>query len=412
MPVQDQRGAHVPMSGRQGCRSRQPCEAAPVGFGHFLRRTWSEYWLRGLRLAWRARWPFWVPMLLWGLNATVWLMERRRYFSVTGAELQEFFPAAFPADLGRALPRAARATVPYLTAFPSPLQMGGYAAMLVLFAFSIGLSLRILRSRSFLVAKRLVLPAAVSGAVALAYVIGGSDWPAQFEPWYRAISTRGMGAFLRDQLAVPTVMAVRFPVMLSALAGWLGSLFWLAARGGPVRLSAASDRAADRFWLLVGYFAAVLIPPAVVTYFAGLTGLGVKGLFSEPFSCRPVYFAIFAAARAWGYVGLIGGLPIPFLVISGEVVLRSSLNHVLGLYRRFWKRLLVLWAIVIVPILVLFFGLSLVALWWQGRHFWVCLFFWGASFLRLGLSIGGVMGLFLLIEESRQEEGKARADAK
>ena len=403
------------MSGRQGCRSGQRCEPAPVGFGHFLRRTWSEYWLRGLRLAWRARWPFWVPMLLWGLNATVSLIKRRRYFSVTGAELQELFPAIFAAGLGRAVSRAARATVPYLTAFPSPLQMGGYAAMLVLFAFSIGLSLRILRSRSFLVAKRLVLPAAVSGAVALAYVIGGRYWPAQFEPWYRAIPTRGMRAFLRDQLAAPTVIAVRFPVMLSALAGWLGSLFWLAARGRPVRLSAALNRAADRFWLLVGYFVAVLIPPAVVTYFAGLTGLGVKDLFSEPFlllSCRPVSFAIFAAARAWKYVGLIGGLPIPFLVISGDVVSWSGLNHVLGLYHRFWKRLLVLWAIVIVPILVLFFGLSLVELWWQGRRFWVFLLFWGASFLQVGLSIGGVMGLFLLIEQSRQEEGKARTDAK
>lgn len=284
--------------------------------------------------------------------------------------------------------------------------------MLVLFAFSIGLSLRILRSRSFLVAKRLVLPAAVSGAVALAYVIGGPYWPAQFEPWYRAIPTRGIEAFLRDQLAASTVMAVRFPLFFGALAGWLGSLFWLAARGRPVRLSTALNRAADCLWLLVGYFAAVLIPPALVSYRAGLTGFLVQDLAREPFSANLAFLATFVGTRVWKYVGLIGGLPIPFLVISGEVVSWSGLNHVLGLYHRFWKRLLVLWAIVIVPILALSFGLRLVELWWQGRHFWVYLLFWGASFLQLGLSIGGVMGLFLLIEESRQEEGKARADAK
>jgi len=178
-----------------------------------------------------------------------------------------------------------------------------------------------------------------------------------------------------------------------------------AARGDKPKPLRALSRSADCYWPLLLYFLASTTLERVGTFLSGwfqawitLSVVTSAELMSY-YRLRTVGVVLQClTAPCYLLVNFIG-IPFPFLAISSNQGMWSTLKELFYLYRHRWKCMVVLWLTTVAPMAVTFAG-AMLGLFFGDYTTLLRTSAVSAVLVRL-LSIGGVMGMFLLIEEWR-----------
>lgn len=363
-------------------------------------------WWRGLKVAWRARWPFWVPVGL-ALYDLVWFL---RTFGQTPLHERVGVPSMPPWDPSEPLAFVLARQALNCTWFEGALHIDGYPGFLLSLIFTASLWLLLLK-RNRPQSKRLAFTVAIiSGAVVLQYVVPRAlaTWSALF--WEQVLKTRA-GTIDREVFFASLGPRAKIGALLQGLSlittpiavAWLGSLFWGAASGARPRPWRALARAYDCILPLLIYYTAVATPDLVRLAWGLICLANSAKLAAGAFEVYWPYGPVFVAAvLAWLCQLLLEtvGLPFPFLVLSGKAPFWQALTSLFSLWRRRWRSLVSLWLVTALPRA----GLGAVSLAAGGLSgdYWTLLTMQRiASAPMLLLSIGGCMGVFLLIEEWR-----------
>ncbi len=373
----------------------------PVRLWRFLNETWRDYWWRGLKLAWRARWPFWLPVGLLLLNFTVWVLQRAAEYGpwLASPHFDEPRPSVNLESLGESAALGARFAAFSFLKFDSVLRLGGHASLVVLFAFTASLWLRVVRRRPRSSARPLVAAGLVAvialGARLLAYGLRHSPYvdlsgPVNLLQVFRIL---GWARVLEGCYGL---------VARAAMTGLIASLFWSAVRGEQLGLRRSLKGAAEQFWPLLLFYVVCHFPNDVFLPWLG-GAFHFEGLLGRFAAHVPASLlsAIGYVVIAWTMTVPLVGLPFPFLAMSEKGSVRATLKRLATLYRQRWKRVVVLWAVTVVLIAQFSFAIGMVVPFWRTLLPWKFLV-WEAFFaLSFAASIGGVMGMFLLIEDWR-----------
>lgn len=361
-----------------------------VRFWRFLNETWRDYWWRGLKLAWRARWPFLVPMALF-VVATVpslfnWFSRRALWWELRPApEVLTRSPRSVAVEVLRSAPQL---TWQAINEVRLTLEPGEPAFLLVLCCFAAvcwyGVGTRGRAQRGPLVTGGLVALLALGLWCALKWVPMPWVGLLKFFPWGQTLAA-GYGIAAR-----------------ATMTGLVGCLFWFAVRGERPVVVQAFYRTARRLWPLLVFYFLVYAPGEIFWRWlvAANLVLHIKGVGGRPLP--PFAWAVMARTLwVWAHVAPLAGLPFPLLAVSTKGNARRTFRDLVQLYRQCWQRLallLVLTALVLGGLTVAGQAISAPLRSWPSLTYVLS---WYVFAVKVLASIGGVMGLFLLIEDWR-----------
>ena len=330
-------------------------------------------WWRGMGELWRSRWLFWVlpalvvPMLLWR-SFRMWVYVSGRY--VEAPSTVPSWKWASGSDLALELVRLA---LSQLNHFDLAITVSSGLPAVILVAAFVGFALRRVFERRAWVRN--------AGLAVLLLVLLG------------CISVPQMGRQRADVLLVyggPFVTLAFQAVVAAIICAGFGQCFLCHLRGEPLDLDRAYDTAADRFFLLFFYFLLFAAPSLMVP---------------EPGTQD---FRAWHPAESWNVVRTafalmhLGTIALPFLVVVEGAAPSMAVKKLGQFYRRAWPQVLGLAAVVLVPMVLL------VIVWWLfAETYWLVtsgrmeLLRSVYILARVFFSLGGVAGMFLLIEDWR-----------
>ena len=197
----------------------------PLYFYH----TWRDYWWRGLKVASRARWPFWVPV-----GTAVYWQLRSLLRSLAQLELLRL--PSLPQEGARDWLLAARISVEALGRFASALTFGDYPCLVVVCLFSVSVWLRLLKKDRPENRSLAAVGALAPAALVLQHFLGKAQeswYVLLIQPWLAAgnIMDAETGSRLKRALLELGVWShFLWPVLLAVVVGWLGSLYLCGCR--------------------------------------------------------------------------------------------------------------------------------------------------------------------------------------
>ncbi len=339
-------------------------------------------WWRGMGELWRSRWLFWVlpalavPMLLWR-SFRMWLYVSGGYGHVPN--MVASWKWASGSD--RAL-KLVRLALSQLNHFEVAFTLSSGLPAVILVAAFVGFALRrVFERRAWL---------RNAGLAALLLVLLG------------CVSVRQMGRQRADLLLVyggPFVTLAFQAVVAAIVCAGFGELFLCHVRGEPLDLDRAYDTAADRFFLLFFYFLLFAAP----------------GLMAP--AAGPRDFRAWHPAESWNVVRTafallhLGAIPLPFLIVVEGGGLSAAANKLGQFYRRAWPQVLGLAAVALAPVALL------IVLWRMFVETYSLVTSPRMELLRsvyllarVFFSLGGVAGMFLLIEDWRASQSTSALD--
>ncbi len=336
-------------------------------------RKGLQLWWRGMGELWRSRWLFWVlPALavpgLLGRSFRMWVYVSGRY--VDAPSTVPSWKWASGSDLALKLVRLA---LSQLNHFEVAFTVSWGLPAVILVAAFVGFALRRVFER-----RAWVRNAALA---ALLLVLLG------------CVSVPQMGRQRADLLLVysgPFVTLAFQAVVAAIICAGFGQLFLCHVRGEPLDLDRAYDTAADRFFLPFFYFLLFAAPSLMVPE-AGARDFRAR----HPAESWNVVRTAFALLH-------LGTIPLPFLIVVEGGGLSMAVKRLGQFYRRAWLRVLGLAEAVLVPMVVL------VIVWWMFVETYSLVTSGRMELLRsvyilarVFFSLGGVAGMFLLIEDWR-----------
>ncbi len=336
-------------------------------------RKGLQLWWRGMGELWWSRWLFWVlpalvvPMLLWR-SFRMWLFVSGGYGHVPN--MVPSWKWASGSDLALKLVRLA---LSQLNHFDVAITLSSGLLAVILVAAFVGFALRRVFERRAWVRNACL--------AALLLVLLG------------CISVPQMGRQRADLLLVyggPFVTLAFQAVVAAIICAGFGQLFLCHVRGEPLDLDRAYDTAADRFFLLFFYFL-LFAAPGLMAPEAGTRDFRAR----HPAESWDVVRSAFALLH-------LGTVPLPFLIVVEAGGLSMAVKRLGHFYRRAWPQVLGLAAVALAPMAVL------VIVWWMFVGTYRLVTSGRMELLRsvyilarVFFSLGGVAGMFLLIEDWR-----------
>ena len=362
----------------------------PVRFWRFLNETWRDYLWRGLKLAWRARWPFLVPMALF-VVATVpslfnWFSRCGLWWELRPApEAPSRSPLLIAVEALRSAPQL---TWQAINEIRLTLEPGEPAFLLVLCCFAAvcwyggGTRGPVLRK-----------PLVTGGLVAM-FALGlwcALNWVPMFP-----------AGFFKFAPLSQTVAAGYGIVAGATMTGLVGSLFWFAVQRERATIGRAFRHTASCLWPLLVFYFMLYAPGWVFWRWLSWTAFSLQVRVLQRAILPPVAWAVMARILwVWMRVAPLAGLPFPLLAVSTKGNARRTFKDLVQLYRQCWQRLallLVLTALVLGGLTVAGYAITAPLRSWPSLTYVLS---WYVFAVKALASIGGVMGMFLLIEDWR-----------
>ena len=362
-------------------------------------------WWRGLKLAWRTRWPFWAPvgLAVYGFVGPLSGLAYTPLYSELGL-------SALPSDLSAPWAVDAIDAALRWARFDTAFCFKGLPCLLLMALFAVALWHFFLKGERAQNNRLAALVGLISGVL-----IAGLIFNATLSAW--APSTRelmqGTGKLNDPQHAVRTLAAlgrvwtlddVLSVVFVPVSLGWLGTLFREGAGGREPRPWAALTGLRTCFWLLLLY--------SLARSASGLWDTAYRAVWRKQFLAEAATYFVVAKDVSWLIILLVVAafpllaldlmvktlaFPFPFLVLSGNGSFREALKTMLSLWRERWKPLASLWLLTVLPMAALGVAGAMEAR--SSNDLAAVLAVRQATaLLALLLSIGGCMGMFLLIE--------------
>jgi len=338
-------------------------------------RGGCRLWWRGMKVAWRSRWLFWLIPALWApslaLQAVSLLADGERVRPFPPAHLTagtRWAPGLTLAQLAGTVARVA-ARVP--GAFDSAFHLPAGLFPVALMAVFVGVTWRSLGGK-----RRRLLKVAVSAVVLLALL--GMAGPK------RAVGEQLVWRLWTRYLWSATVATV-------TCAGF-GRLFLAQVRGRRLDWRVAQAGALFRFCPLFLYFLLFSLP-----YFLTFS--------QSPLDLSPgpqLWTSSEPGQAAIGFVNLLT-VPVPLLLVVGGGGLGRALAAMVSLYRKRWKEVVGLQVATVVP--MLFLTTFVWGVWANEpavAPLTTLVFVPALGLARVLLSLGGITGMYLLIEEWRR----------